>query len=96
MEIKILEIFTCVLLITTIATTVTGDIGYSEISKESPDSFYDINQKFFNYETESWLEYNKLVALDGADHDNFGWSVDIDGNYAIIGAPDDDDSLYTR
>ena len=33
-----------------------------------------------------------MTASDGAADDNFGYSVDIDGNYAIVGAYYDDDN----
>jgi hypothetical protein len=37
-------------------------------------------------------EMAKLLASDGAHSDYFGYSVAIDGNLAIIGAPGDDDN----
>jgi hypothetical protein len=36
-------------------------------------------------------EYTKLTATDGAANDNFGFSVSINGNYAIVGAPGPED-----
>ncbi|MDP6586526.1 MAG: FG-GAP repeat protein, partial [Anaerolineales bacterium] len=36
----------------------------------------------------------KLTADDGGADDQFGWSVAIDGNLALIGAPYDDDNGY--
>lgn len=39
----------------------------------------------------SWSEQAKLTALDGDANDQFGYSVSIDGDYAIIGAPHDED-----
>lgn len=39
-----------------------------------------------------WAQRSKLVALDGQYDDFFGTSVAIDGDYAIVGAPNDDDS----
>jgi len=38
-----------------------------------------------------WPEVDKLLASDGADHDRFGYSVSVSGDYAIIGAYYDDD-----
>ncbi|MCK4653795.1 MAG: FG-GAP repeat protein [Candidatus Cloacimonetes bacterium] len=38
----------------------------------------------------SWSEQAKLIASDGAFVDMFGWSVSIDGDYAVIGAYWDD------
>ena len=39
-----------------------------------------------------WSEHFKLLAQDGESGDNFGWSVSIDGDYAIVGAEGDDDN----
>ena len=44
----------------------------------------------FNVQTGDQL--HKLTASDGADSDRFGYSVAISGNYAIVGARDDDDN----
>jgi len=40
----------------------------------------------------TWTQQAKLLALDGAAGDQFGQSVSLDGDTAIIGAPFDDDS----
>ena len=34
----------------------------------------------------TWSEQAKLTASDGAVDDNFGWSVAISGDYAVVGA----------
>ena len=39
----------------------------------------------------SWIEQQKLLASDGEIWDEFGTSVSIDGDYAIVGAQFDDD-----
>jgi hypothetical protein len=44
-----------------------------------------------NAATGAWTEQTKLTASDGAMDDRFGWSVSISGDYAVIGAPGDDD-----
>jgi len=56
---------------------VIGAIGYDS----SRGSAY-----VFKRSGTSWLEEAKLVASDGASGNRFGWSVSIDGNYALIGA----------
>ncbi len=38
----------------------------------------------------SWSEQQKLIASDGAENDDFGISVSISGNHAIVGAYGDD------
>lgn len=42
---------------------------------------------------EDWLKGEKLTASDGNKQDYFGVSVTIDGNYTIIGAFDDENSM---
>jgi hypothetical protein len=39
-----------------------------------------------------WMEQAKLLASDGEIEQNFGYSVSIDGNYAIVGARGDSDN----
>ena len=39
----------------------------------------------------SWLEVDKLTASDGAQGDNFGRSVSLSGDRALVGAHGDDD-----
>jgi len=38
----------------------------------------------------TWMQEAKLIALDGSEDDQFGNSVYLSGDYAIIGAPNDD------
>lgn len=33
-----------------------------------------------------WVQIQKIYNEDQDDYDRFGWSVAIDGNYAIVGA----------
>ena len=40
----------------------------------------------------SWSQQAKLTASDGAAYDSFGHNVGIYGDYAIVGAPYDDDN----
>src|SRR5947209_6637243 len=37
-------------------------------------------------QSSDWQE-QKVIASDGAAQDNLGWSVAIDGNTAVVGAP---------
>jgi len=39
----------------------------------------------------SWLEVDKLTASDGSDGDEFGFSVSLSGDRALVGALFDDD-----
>ena len=40
----------------------------------------------------NWGEVKKIKASDGASNDNFGYSVSISGDLAIVGSPFDDDN----
>jgi hypothetical protein len=44
----------------------------------------------FEYDGSDWLQIEKIVAVDGTDHDKFGCSVSMSDNLAIIGAENDD------
>ena len=46
----------------------------------------------FSRSGNNWTQQTKLIPSDGASGDNFGYSVSIAGDYAIIGAFDDDDN----
>ena len=46
----------------------------------------------FTRSATAWTEQQKLTASDGASADQFGWSVDVDGDTVVIGAPLDDDN----
>ena len=40
----------------------------------------------------TWTEQAKLTASDAASFDDFGYSVSISGDYAIVGAYSNDDA----
>ena len=46
----------------------------------------------FKWNGSSWTQQAKLTASDGAEGDDFGISVSISGDYAIVGAQADDDN----
>jgi len=46
----------------------------------------------FHWDGTTWSEQDKLLASDGTEDDFFGCSVSISGDYAIIGAQNDDDN----
>lgn len=39
-----------------------------------------------------WIEAEKIVQGSGDDNLSFGYSIDIDGDYAVVGAPDENGS----
>ena len=46
----------------------------------------------FTYSGATWTQQARLTASDAATDDEFGYSVSIDGDYAIVGAHKDDDN----
>jgi len=72
---KIIGIIICMLLL----TNVTLAVG--NITK---------NKKLNLATDEEWIQFQKILASDGENDDWFGFSIDIDGDYAIIGARWDD------
>ncbi|WP_179020669.1 T9SS type A sorting domain-containing protein [Winogradskyella forsetii] len=44
----------------------------------------------FSSYAQGWGQIQKMVPLDRASNDSFGFSVAMDGDYAIVGARDDD------
>ena len=44
------------------------------------------------FDTTTGEQVQKFLAPDSFEYDNFGWSVALDGNYALIGSYLDDDS----
>ncbi len=41
----------------------------------------------------TWTLANKVVSNDRDDDDHFGWDVDFNSSYALVGAPDEDDDV---
>jgi hypothetical protein len=71
--------------------SISGDYAivgapYDDINGVNSGSAY-----IFYRSGTSWTEQVKLMASDGAAWDEFGWSVGISGDYAIVGAYYDDD-----
>jgi hypothetical protein len=59
------------------------DIG---VSNPNMGSVYIYEEQGLN----NWVEVQKLEASDQDDYDRFGWSVDMDGDFLIVGAYGED------
>ncbi len=66
-------------------TVLIGAYGDDTVSGSNAGSTY-----VFIRSGNTWTLQAKLIANDGAASDQFGWSVSIDGETALIGAPQDD------
>lgn len=62
-------------------------LGYS-----SADAVVTNAGAVYVFDSSTGQEVRKLVAIDGAQFDFFGWSVAIAGNTIVVGAPGDDDN----
>jgi plastocyanin len=67
-------------------TVVVGAIGDDDNGRSSGSAYV------YRWNDDSYDEY-KLTASDGAAGDNFGSSVEISGDYVVIGARNDDNSF---
>jgi len=67
-------------------TVIIGALGNDDNGNNSGSAY------IFKRSGTVWTEQGKLLASDGAAYDYFGYSVSIDGDYAIIGAYCDDDN----
>ena len=70
---------------------VSIDNDYAIIAS-GDKSLYNAGSAYIFERSESgiWNQVQKIVAFDRAYGDSFGFSVSISGNYAIIGAPNED------
>jgi len=97
---KIIGLFIVTLLIATAVLPVVGNMNIEENANTEKEKGTNgnLNQKIIdnNDIMANWVELDKLTASDGAKEDFFGGSVSIDGDFAIVGAPyDDDNGLYS-
>jgi len=64
---------------------IVGATGDDDLGNKSGSAY------IFEWNGANWIQVTKLTANDGAKDDLFGSSVSINGEYAIVGTPDDDD-----
>ncbi len=74
-----------------ISVSISGDYA---IMGAVCDDGYKGSGYIFRREGENWVQQQKLSASDGAAWDEFGYSVSIGGDYAIVGARFDKDNGY--
>jgi hypothetical protein len=84
MKTKIIGIFICILMITTVVPTV-GSLKKNEAYTSFPNTNPASGR-------EDWNQIQELLASDGTTDSRFGCSVSIDGNTTLIGAIFDDDN----
>jgi hypothetical protein len=65
---------------------VVGAVGDTDVVIRAGSAYV------YRWSGASWLEEAKLLASDGATGDEFGFSVSVNGDVAVVGARGDDDN----
>jgi hypothetical protein len=60
--------------------------GTTIVVGKSRDSLYRGAAYVFEKTLQGWVETAKLTASDGVANDDFGWSVDLDGDRVLVGS----------
>ena len=74
------------------AVSLSGDYAIAGAWGDDDNGANSGAAYIFRREGSAWIEEAKLTASDAAEADNFGFSVFLDGDYAVIGARQDDDN----
>ena len=74
------------------SVSLSGDYAAIGAHWDDDSGLYSGSAYIFHYNGLNWVEKAKLTASDGEANDEFGMSVSISGNYAVIGAYKDDDN----
>ena len=75
-----------------ISLSLNGDYAIIGASEDDDNGDASGSAYIFKRSGSSWTQQQKLVAPDGVSDDEFGRSVSIGSDYAIIGAYQDDDN----
>jgi len=75
-----------------ISVSISGDYAIVGANRDDDGGFGSGSAYIFKWDGTSWSQQAKLTALDAAAGDYFGESVSISGDYAIVGALNNDDA----
>lgn len=73
------------------SVSVSGDVALIGARADDPGGSLSGSVYVFRRSGGNWIEEQKLIASDGEGSDNFGGSVSISGEIALMGASGDDD-----
>ncbi len=73
------------------SVSISGDYAIVGASCDDDKGDRSGSAYIFKWNGTRWVQQQKLLASDGAAYDEFGISVSISGDYAIVGAYWDDD-----
>ncbi|RME44209.1 MAG: hypothetical protein D6791_13715 [Chloroflexi bacterium] len=68
------------------SVAISGDYAIVGAYRDDDQGTDSGSAYVFMRDATGWTQQAKLTAGDGADGDQFGWSVAIDGSYALVGA----------
>ena len=93
MKEKMIVIIICMLFLIVTNFSVSGTMNHIKHLRKFDSIYNDFSEEIIqgNYRLGDWTE-QKLISLDGTDEDAFGRCVSIDGDYAVIGTPHNDDN----
>jgi predicted amidohydrolase len=74
------------------SVSISGDYAIVGVYYDDDKGTNSGSAYIFKCDGETWSEQAKLTASDGAAYDNFGYSVSISSDYAIVSARYDDDN----
>ncbi|MFV2016607.1 MAG: FG-GAP repeat protein, partial [Candidatus Heimdallarchaeota archaeon] len=74
------------------SVSISGDFSIVGAIIDDDNGNMSGSAYIFKREGANWTEQQKLIASDGSLEDNFGGSVSISEDYAIVGAHADDDN----
>jgi len=76
-----------------LSVTISGDVAIVGAYGEDASGLSDAGSAYiFYWNGTSWNQQAKIVASDRAANDLFGYCVSISGNYAIVGAPNENEA----
>ncbi|MCF7809898.1 T9SS type A sorting domain-containing protein [bacterium] len=68
------------------SVSISGDYAVVGACGDDDDGELSGSAYIFAHDGDDWTQQAKLTADDAAERDEFGWSVSISGDYAVIGA----------
>jgi len=73
------------------AVSISGEFAIVGARNDDDKGADSGSAYIYQQKNNAWEKVQKIVPTDGAASDHFGYAVSISGDYAIIGAPYDDD-----
>ncbi len=74
------------------SVSISGDYAIVGAYLDNDNGSFSGSAYIFHRDGTSWSQQAKLTASDGVTNDVFGFSVSVNGDYAIVGAFIDDDN----